>query len=164
MGHGGTGPRRRLDLHLVRCERHAANFDRAVGLDLETVLVGGGHDGRDSGAELPADLRQERLDAPIHELRLVADQLDGLDVDLVPHEVQQGIELDESIPAGHCQPHSTQRLAHLDAGLTSESASEVDYAHGDFHRSLECPIVETVKLFSRPARQMDAVRYGVRSY
>ena len=74
-------------------ERDAAEGHGPVRPVLDRVLAGGGHDRGDRGAVLPADLRQERLHPPLDELRLVADQLDRADVDLVADQPDQGVPL-----------------------------------------------------------------------
>ena len=82
---GDRGPRSRRceDLDLVRGERDPGKRHGAVGVDLGRPFPRGGHDRRDRRAELLADLRQQRLDSPLDELRLVPDELDRLDVDLL---------------------------------------------------------------------------------
>ena len=51
--------------------------------ELDVAAPRRGHDRRDRRPEALADLRQERLDPPFDEGRVVVDQVDGLDVDLV---------------------------------------------------------------------------------
>ena len=74
----GPRARRRLDLDLVRGERHAAQRHRAIGVELDRPLARGGHHGRDRGAQPLPDLRQQRLDPPLDERGAVLDHLDPL--------------------------------------------------------------------------------------
>ena len=92
-GDDRAGPRRRVDLDLVRCEGEAGERDGAVRVELNGSLARGGHHGRYLGAQALPDLRQERLHPAVHEVRLVADQLDLPDVDLVADEAQQRVPL-----------------------------------------------------------------------
>ena len=93
VGDGRPRTGSRQDLHLVGRELDATEGDRPVGVDLEPALAGRGHHGRDRGAQLLPDLRQERLDAPLDQLRLVADPHDVLDVDLLGDDPQERVQL-----------------------------------------------------------------------
>src|SRR5664280_2326358 len=82
----------RADSRGVRAEVRdelRAEGDAAVGADLEGARPRRGHHGGDRGSELPADLRQERLDPPLDELGFVADPDDLLDalLDVIADEV-----------------------------------------------------------------------------
>ena len=88
--HGRPRPRRRLDLHLVRGELVAGEADPAIGQVLDRVGAGRGHDRGDDGslATLAQD-RQQHLDPPLDQVRAIADEGHGADVQVVGQEVEQ---------------------------------------------------------------------------
>src|SRR5829696_5250136 len=83
VGDGRAGPRRREDLDLVRREGGITERDRAVAVDLERPFAGRGYDRRDRRPEPLADLRKERAHPPLHQLGVIADDLDRLDVEIL---------------------------------------------------------------------------------
>jgi len=123
----GSRARRGHDLDLVRCEHQAGDGDAAVGADLEVACPRRGHHGGDRGSELPADLRQERLDPPLDELGFVADPDDLLDVDLVRDHLKERVKVG-MCGAGERDPQPREGLARLEAGLRAERASQLDRA------------------------------------
>ncbi len=147
------GPRSRAgeDLDLVRGERQAGQPNAAVGQDLDGIGPGGGHDRRDPIAVLPADPRQERLDPSLDQLGFVADQLDGLHVDLVGDQAEQLVALGE-VAAGQREPHPGERLADLEAGVPAQGPGQLDGPPGGGHRAFERLVAETGQL-GRSARR-----------
>ena len=98
----------RVDAGQGHASRRARNSNLA--------LAGRGHDRRDGGAEPLADLRQQRLHPPLDELRLVADELDRLDVQLVARPARAAAASSVEVAARERQPHPGERLADLEAG------------------------------------------------
>ena len=156
MGHGGARPWRRQDFDLVGRERHIGEAHGSVAVDLECAFARGGHHGGHLRPQLPPDLREQRLDATFHELRLVADQLDRLDVHLVGDQLEQRLPLRE-LAAGQRKPHKGQGLTDLQTGLTTERSGQLDRAASRGHRRLEPLVPVPRKLGTRPAGQVDAV-------
>ena len=66
---GRAGPGRRLDLDLVRRQRHAAERHRSVVLERDLAGPGGRHHRGDRRPEPLPDLGQERLDPALDEGR-----------------------------------------------------------------------------------------------
>ena len=146
VGDGRPRAGRRKDLHLVRGQQDAPEGHGAVRPDLEAALAGRGHDGRDRGAKLLPDLRQERLDPPLHQPGFVVDPHDLLDVDLLGNDVQQRVEL-RVILARQGDPETGQRLAGPQAGPRPERPGQLHRALGDLH-----PVLEGFVTQAGPAR------------
>lgn len=107
---------------LVGRQLHARQADAAVGQELDLTRAGRGHDLRDLRAKALADLRQERLDAPLHQLRLVADEFHAANVRLLREERQHrlavlGPDTRGERASGQCEPERRERLADLEALL-----------------------------------------------
>ncbi len=152
----GPRSRRRLDLDLVGCQGDPGERDRAVRLERHGAVARGGHHGRDRGAEPLADLRQERLHAPLDEVRVVVDDHDGPDVDLLGDDPQErGVDVQAAIGQG--QPGPCQRLAGPDPRRAAQRPGQVDGVLGHGHGRLEPRVAMVGQLVRRPAGQVDAV-------
>ena len=159
VGDRRAGPWGGQDLHLVGAQSQAGELHAAVVVVGDLVVAGGRHDGRDGFAVAPADDRQQRLDAAVHELRLVADDLHGLDVQLVRQERLQLVggarrQAGAQPATGHRQPEPAQRLTHAHAGPAAQGPAQLHGSAQVGHGGLQGQVTQGRQVRLRPAREM----------
>ena len=103
-------------------------------------------------------LRQQRLDPPLDEGRVVLDEGHLPDVDLLGDEREQ-VVVERGAPLGERDPDLCEGLAGLEAGRPAQRPGQLDRPLGAGHRAFQVRVAVTAEVTARPAGQVHAVGF-----